>query len=129
MRNKPNSNKVRRLTTEYMDKQAYLHEQRQRRRKGLIRRLLVFSCVIIIFAVFIVTTLVNQQATIQEQKQVSEELENDLLSLQKKEEMLKEEIELLQDMEYIAEIARRDFFLTFPGETLFQIPRSSTYSD
>ena len=36
------------------------------------------------------------------------------------------DIENFNDLDYIAEIATRNIFLTKPGETLFKLPESST---
>lgn len=120
---------VRRLTSEYMEKQAVLHEHKLRRRKGLIRRLTVFGLIIVVFMVFTGITLYSQITTIQEQEVRQQSLEEELFMLEREEAHLTEEIELLHNPDYIAEIARRDFFLTKPGETLFQLPRSKTSSD
>ncbi|MDG5789992.1 septum formation initiator family protein [Evansella sp. AB-P1] len=119
---------VKRLTTEYMEKQGLLQEQKLKRRKGLRRRLSVYAIGFSVFFVLIGITLMNQQTAIQEQNVEKQLLEEELLSLQNKESDLREEIELLQDPEYIAEIARRDYYLTFPNETLFQLHQSSTSS-
>ncbi|WP_096186160.1 FtsB family cell division protein [Evansella halocellulosilytica] len=117
---------IRKLSSEYMEKQALLHEQKLRRRKGLIRRLTVFSFIMAAIIIFTGITLYNQQATMDEQKNELQQLEEELTTMERQEAALEEEIDLLHDPEYIAEIARRDFFLTKPGETLFQLPRSSS---
>ncbi|WP_416148126.1 FtsB family cell division protein [Salipaludibacillus sp. HK11] len=121
--------KIRQLTSEYMERQALLEEQRRRRRKGLIRRLSVFTFCAVIFLSFVGVTIFQQQASIQAQNTQIEQMEEEFVHLEKEEVRLKQEIEWLHDPEYIAELARRDFFLTKPGETLFQLPRSGTPSD
>lgn len=124
-----NKTKIRRLTSEFMEKQALLDEQRRRRRKGLIRRLSMYALCAIFLLSFAGVTLYQQQTTIDDQKIVSQELQDKLANMEREESRLTQEIEWLHDPEYIAEIARRDFFLTKPGETLFQLPRSKTSSD
>lgn len=121
--------KVRQLTSEYMEKQEILVEQRKRRRKGLVRRLSVFAVLMIIFFSITGFTLAQQQTSIHQQEVEREQLENELSLMEKEQSHLTEEIQWLQDPEYIAELARRDYFLTKPGETLFQLPRSSSGSD
>ncbi|MBU9710174.1 FtsB family cell division protein [Evansella tamaricis] len=120
---------VRKLSSDYMNRQVLLQEHKVRRRKGLIRRLTVFGFVFIMILTFAGVTMFNQNAILAELNGKKSDLENELLYLQEQERNLAEEIDLLQDPEYIAEIARRDFFLTKPGETLFQLPRSSQSSD
>lgn len=124
-----NKAKIRRLTSEYMEKQALLDEQRRRRRKGLLRRLSMFAMCVIVLLSFAGVTLYQQQATIDNQKVESQQLMDDLAYMEQEESRLTEEIDWLHDPEYIAELARRDFLLTKPGETLFQLPRSEANTD
>jgi cell division protein DivIC len=120
---------IRRLTSEYMDKQMLLDDQRRRRRKGLLRRLSMFAFCAILLLSFAGVTLYQQQATIDNQKIEGQQLQDELAFMEQEESRMKQEIEWLHDPEYIAELARRDFFLTKPGETLFQLPRSKTSSN
>ncbi|WP_026688683.1 FtsB family cell division protein [Alteribacter aurantiacus] len=115
-----------RLASEYAEEQERLKDQKRRRRKGLVRRMSVFGVLMFAMFIFTVFTLFSQHSTIQDQQQKQGELETNLANLEQEENELKEEIELLQDYDYIAELARRDYFLTKPGETLFQLPRSSS---
>lgn len=126
---KDNREKIRRLTSEYMEKQSMLEEQRARRRKGLVRRLSAVAIVFLLITIFAGLTFFQQQASISEQKKVNQEMEEELLKMEREEANLEQEIEWLHDPEYIAEIARRDFFLTKDGETLFQLPRSQQNAD
>ncbi|MGJ9385068.1 cell division protein [Salipaludibacillus neizhouensis] len=121
--------KVRQLTSEYMEKQELLTQQRKRRRKGLVRRLSVFAVLMIIFFSITGVTLFQQQSSIQQQEVEQEQLDKTLSLMEKEQSHLTEEIQWLQDPEYIAELARRDYFLTKPGETLFQLPRTSSDID
>ncbi|MCE7791264.1 septum formation initiator family protein [Salipaludibacillus sp. CUR1] len=121
-----NRRKVRQLSSEYMEKQALLEEQRLRRKKGLVRRLSVFAIIFSLIMGVAGVTLYQQHTAIQAQKEESRQMEEELQLMEREEESLKQEIEWLHDPEYIAELARRDFFLTKEGETLFQLPRSST---
>lgn len=120
---------IRRLNSEYMDEQSMLYEHKLRRKRGVIRRLSVYGFVMVIFMAFIGFTMHNQQQTIQDQVEKKQMLEEELSVLTDNELELKDEIALLHDPEYIAEIARRDFYLIMPGETLFQLPRTSSNSD
>ncbi|SES40847.1 FtsB family cell division protein [Salipaludibacillus aurantiacus] len=121
-----NRRKVRQLSSEYMEKQTLLEEQRLRRKKGLIRRLSVFAIIFSLIMGVAGVTLYQQHTSIQAQKEENRQMEEELQLMEREEESLKQEIEWLHDPEYIAELARRDFFLTKEGETLFQLPRSST---
>ena len=56
---------------------------------------------------------------------MSEELEQVL----EKQEMLKLQIAKLEDDEYIAKLARKEFFLSEEGEIIFTMPNSSENGD
>jgi cell division protein DivIC len=115
-----------RLASKYAKEQEQLQEQKRRRRKGLIRRMSIFGVLMAAGLIFTVYTLFTQHSTMNQQQQEQAELDQHLVELEQEEVALREEKELLQDYDYIAEIARRDYFLTKPGETLFQLPQSSS---
>ncbi|SDO59835.1 FtsB family cell division protein [Alkalicoccus daliensis] len=120
---------IRRLTTEYMERQEQQEEHRQRRLKGLKRRLSVFGAGVLLFFLIASVTLFQQHATIQESEQENQQLEQRLAEMETEGKELEAEIEALHDEEYIAELARRDFFMSKPGETLFQLPRSQVVEE
>lgn len=92
-----------------------------KRKKVIFRRLLVFFLFAAFISYFMISTLVSQASTLDEikaeQKQVTEELKG----LKKAETILKEEIVKLNDDEYIAKLARKDYFLSEKGEIIFNI--------
>ncbi|MBB5174896.1 FtsB family cell division protein [Texcoconibacillus texcoconensis] len=120
------STKVETLKSAYYEQQQRLDEQKRRRRKGLYRRLSIAGLFMITFLIFTSVTLHSQANSIEQQKEEKNVLEQELEQLKAEEQDLRQEVDNLHDYEYIAEIARRDYFLTKPGETLFQIPNSSS---
>ncbi|TMW69948.1 FtsB family cell division protein [Alteribacter natronophilus] len=115
-----------RLASKYAREQELLQEQKRRRRKGLVRRMSIFAVLMTAGLIFTVYTLFSQHSTMQQQENEQAELTQQLAELEQEELALREEKELLQDYDYIAEIARRDYFLSKPGETLFQLPQASS---
>ena len=116
------SNNVRRIKSDYVAEHEAIQEKLARRRKGIIRRLTAVTLGVFMFIGFATYTIYNQGAFIQEQQAEKNRLEEELQVLQQEEEELSDVIKNLYDPDYIAEIARRDFYLTKPGETLFQVP-------
>jgi len=92
-----------------------------RRKRGLFRRLFVLGLLAIITSSIIITTLYKQSVAIDEKLEQQNKLEEELTSLQKEEKILREEIVKLNDDEYIAKIARRDYFLSDDNEIIFNI--------
>ncbi len=99
------------------------HVERQKRKKQrLVRRLVLFS-VIVMLAIGSMTTYHFKQRALKEEKiKQYEQLELELATLKKEESNLKEEIELLNDDEYILEIARTNYFFSKKGEIIFNNP-------
>lgn len=122
-------NRIREWTEELERKRAREEEQRRKRRRGLVRRLSVFGVIMLIFTALSGYTYYEQKQTLNEQEREYEENQAELAALEEKEDELSLEIKRLQEPEYIAEIARRDYFLSNSDETLFQLPREEDNQD
>ena len=99
---------------------AYIGRQ-QRRRKRLIRRLVLFSAIVVMTIGFMTTYHVRQHTLQADKKEQYEQLEKQLDSLKSEETKLNEEINLLNDDDYILEIARTNYFFSKEGELIFKI--------
>ncbi len=55
-------------------------------------------------------------------KEEKQKADQELVALKKDETILKEEIIKLNDEEYIAKLARKDFFLSNSNEIIFNLP-------
>ncbi|WP_240377877.1 FtsB family cell division protein [Bacillus piscicola] len=121
--------KITEINQPYVMKQSKEQEKlqaiRDKRRRGLVRRLTALAAVGVMIAVVFTVILVSQWSTIEAKQAEKEELENKLEELQVEEKRLKQEVKNYNDLDYIAEIARRDYYLTKPGETLFKLPETS----
>lgn len=114
--------KVRELNSHYIEQHESKIEQQTKRNKGIVRRLSALGLFVITVAVITVLTLQSQNNILQQKLEKKGQLENELAQLQLVERDLTEEIKNLNDFEYISEIARRDYYLTKPGEIIFKVP-------
>ena len=92
--------------------------------KKNVKRLLVFglfSLAIICFVFVSVYRVINQ---IVEKYKEADELENRLAALTVEEEELNNEINKLQDKDYLARYAREKYFYSKNGELIIRIPTS-----
>lgn len=71
-------------------------------------------------------TLLDQRAILQEKEDRKEVVEQELAKLEKEQQRLEEEIVKLNDDDYIAKIARRDYFMSEEDEIIFNIPDDSS---
>jgi cell division protein DivIC len=91
------------------------------RRRGLVRRLTAFGIIISFVGYFMVSTFFSQNTAFENKVEERKQLESNLEKMEKKQGKLEEEIVKLNDDEYIAKIARRDYFLSDDNEIIFSI--------
>ncbi len=111
--------KVIELQTSYSSQHENNQQVLTNKRRGLMRRLAALSCLAVVAAFFISSTLISQSKIIEEKNVEKQKLEYELADLKKEQLYLEGEIVKLNDDEYIGKIARRDFFLSQEGEVLF----------
>ena len=93
------------------------------------RRLIAFAIVALVFLGVTVSTMLSQASALNEKQEKKEKLTTKLHSLEKEQQLLEEEIIKLNDDEYIAKIARRDYFLSNEGEVIFNLPKKEEEKD
>lgn len=113
--------KVTHLQSEYSIQQEKMQQLMKRRKKGLVRRLAVFSVLVIVFFALMASKLISQASDINEKIEEKQRLEEKLANLKEEQKELEKEIMKLNDDEYIAKLARRDYFLSDEGEIIFNL--------
>lgn len=112
---------VTRIDSDYMQQYDAYIERKQRRKQRLIRRLVLFS-LLVVLAVGSMATYHIKQRTLQAEKQEQyDRLEEQLAILKNEEKNYLEEIDLLNNEEYVLEIARTNYFFSKKGELIFKI--------
>ncbi|MBM7650292.1 cell division protein DivIC [Bacillus ectoiniformans] len=91
----------------------------------LFRRLSAFAVVAMLIMAGMVSTLVSQSARLDEKIEQKERAEAALDELKTNEVKYEEELERLKHDEYIAELARKKYFLSDQGEIIFNIPENA----
>ncbi|MCA0989555.1 FtsB family cell division protein [Guptibacillus algicola] len=117
--------KVTEVHSDYNKEQQLQDKVKERRRRGLIRRLIAFAVPALVLTILFISVFTSQAATIKEKQIQQKQAEEELVKLEQQEEYLKEEIKKLNNLDYIGELARRDYSMSKPGETIFKLPSSS----
>lgn len=100
-------------------------EKRQQAHKvRLFRRLSAFGVIFLLAAIWIGTTLYGQSQSIAEKEMQQAETLAALQEVEKEQAQLKEQIMLLNDDDYIAKLARKEYFLSDEGEIIFTVPKA-----
>ncbi|GGL64209.1 FtsB family cell division protein [Sporolactobacillus putidus] len=114
--------RVTRLQTDYVQSLEIIEKRRKKRRKGLIRRLAAFAVAFTAICVFMVSSLVSQTHSLDSAQAQKSKLEKKLSAQNAHDGQLKQRIHLLNDKNYIGEVARRDYLLSKNGEIIFSKP-------
>ncbi|WP_456272814.1 FtsB family cell division protein [Bacillus sp. AK031] len=107
---------------------AYVRQQELKkkishhRKKRLFRRLTLLFILAVTISGFLVSTLISRASVLDQKEEEKARLEVKLEHLEKQQAILEEEIIKLNDDDYIAKLARRDYFLSDEGEIIFNIP-------
>ena len=120
------TSRVREMDKAYIQQREQELELEKRKRRGLFRRLSALAIIILFLGTVGFVTIYAQAQSLEEKKQEKLALEQEIEQLIVEEKQLKQDIINYNDLDYIAEIARRDYFLTKPGETLFKLPNSQS---
>lgn len=113
---------VTRLDSQYMQQYDAHMERQKRKKQRLIRRLVLFSIIAAIAIGGMGVYHIQQRVLHAEKVEAYEQLEDELTTLQEQEKSYKQEIELLQDEEYVLDVARTDYFFSKEGELIFNLP-------
>lgn len=115
--------KVAKIQTSYVQERELADRTSVIKKKLLFRRLTVFFVFAAVLSFIMISTVIAQTSFLEEKQAEKEKLGQKLSDLKKKEEVLKEEIVKLNDDEYIAKLARRDYFLSQKSEIIFNLPK------
>ncbi|MDF2947877.1 MAG: cell division protein DivIC [Bacillales bacterium] len=119
----------RRLSSFQQNRELYQQEMEaqedynKRKRRVRRRRVLFMLFALILCSGPLVTTILEQQKDLEQKNKEKAKLEATYSNLKKEKKILIQEVEKLQDEDYIAEIARRDYFLSSKGEIIFSTPK------
>lgn len=99
--------------------------KKAKKRAALLRRLTVFSIIAVVFIVGLAQLSSMQSDILSEKEQEKLEVTGQLEEVLSKQELLNLQIAKLEDDEYIAKLARKEFFLSEEGEIIFTIPKAT----
>lgn len=93
----------------------------QRRKRHLKQRLVTFSVIVVIIFGALAIYHINQRSIQAEKEEQYNILSEQMAALEAEELELHEEINLLNDDEYILDIARTRYFMSKKGDLIFQV--------
>lgn len=117
------------IRNDYVRSKERQEKRQQAHKVRLFRRLTVFGILVLMAAIWIVVTLYGQSQMIAEKERQQEEALAALAEIEAEQGILQEQIMLLNDDEYIAKLARKEYFLSEDGELIFTLPEEGAKKD
>ncbi|HHY75107.1 MAG TPA: cell division protein DivIC [Bacillus bacterium] len=122
------SRKITTLHSNYIDEQKEQQQELKRKRRGLYRRLTVMGVIAVAACYIISSILLSQTDVLQKKVEEKIEFEKKYANLKKQEKNLRAEKVKLNDNEYVAKLARSEYFLSEEGEIIFKLPNDKESS-
>ncbi|MET3683751.1 cell division protein DivIC [Alkalibacillus flavidus] len=116
---------VEKLNSTYVREQEAYLARKKREKKLLKRRMIAFAVLFLIVVGTLSGYYMKQQAIHNEKQAEYEQLSEELKAAQQNQDRLEREVELLNDTEYLLQIARKDYFFSREGEIIFKLPEDS----
>lgn len=121
-RNNRQQNNVRTLENDYVRSSDSKAQYKKRQKILFRRRIFVFGLLATETLVLLVSTYITQNNRLEEKQKQKDEIVAKLDSVKEQQDTLKLQIAKLEDDEYIAKLARKEYFLSDDGEIIFTIP-------
>jgi cell division protein DivIC len=116
---------IAKIQTTYVHQQEIAEIASARKRKLLFRRLSLFLVFAALMSYLMITSFISQSSTLDKKVAQKKQLEQQMTQLKKQQEILKEDIVKLNDDDYLAKLARKEYFFSENGEIIFNIPEDS----
>ena len=116
---------IAKMQTTYVHQQEIAEIASARKRKLLFRRLSLFLVFAALMSYLMITSFISQSSTLDKKVAQKKQLEQQMTQLKKQQEILKEDIVKLNDDDYLAKLARKEYFFSENGEIIFNIPEEN----
>ncbi|EIP0688385.1 septum formation initiator family protein [Listeria monocytogenes] len=118
--------KVARIENRYIKDTATMKKTRSRRRIALFRRLAFMAIIFVVVGGLLTITYTKQALTLKEKKAKQVQVDKKMVAMKDEGEALNEQIKKLHNDDYIAKLARSEYYLSKDGEIIFNIPEENS---
>ena len=123
------SERVASIETEYVRSLQKKKVRKDARKIRLYRRLAVFAIAAALIIVGMTNMFINQKKALAAKELQKVEMLAQLEQVREEQEMLKGQLVKLNDDDYIAKLARKEYFLSEKSEIIFAIPENKKKTD
>jgi cell division protein DivIC len=100
------------------------HPEVDKNKKKKRRRLKLLGMMMVAFLIWAGSFWMEQKEILQTKKAELDAVKVKIQEVNEEQAELSYQIKRLHDKDYIAEVARRDYFLSKPGEMIFKVPQN-----
>ncbi|EAF5666202.1 FtsB family cell division protein [Listeria innocua] len=118
--------KVARIENRYIKDTATMKKTRNRRRIALFRRLAFMAIIFAVVGGLLTITYTKQALALKDKKEKQVQVDKKMVAMKDEQEALNDQIKKLHDDEYIAKLARSEYYLSKDGEIIFNIPEENS---
>ncbi|HBM3507148.1 TPA: FtsB family cell division protein [Listeria innocua] len=118
--------KVARIENRCIKDTATMKKTRNRRRIALFRRLAFMAIIFAVVGGLLTITYTKQVLALKDKKEKQVQVDKKMVAMKDEEEALNDQIKKLHDDEYIAKLARSEYYLSKDGEIIFNIPEENS---
>lgn len=116
-------NTVRTLQNDYVRSSTSQTAIAQKQKVFLRRRLIAFFAVATVVLGILISSIFTQNDRLAKKQQEKQDVLAELKEVEEHHERLKLQINKLKDDDYVAKLARKEYFLSDDGEIIFTIPK------
>ncbi|WP_099224491.1 FtsB family cell division protein [Listeria costaricensis] len=114
--------KIAKMQNRYVQDTQTMKKTRNRRRVALARRLMMLAVILLVVGGGITYAYTKQALVLKQKEEQKAEADKKLADMKKEETELQSSITKLQDDDYIAKLARSEYYLSKDGEIIFNTP-------
>ncbi len=118
--------KVARIENRYIKDTATMKKTRSRRRIALFRRLAFMAIIFAVVGGLLTITYTKQVLRLKEKKEKQVQVDKKMVAMKDEQDSLNEQIKKLHNDDYIAKLARSEYYLSKDGEIIFNIPEENS---
>ncbi|MWA88549.1 FtsB family cell division protein [Listeria monocytogenes] len=118
--------KVARIENRYIKDTATMKKTCSRRRIALFRRLAFMAIIFAVVGGLLTITYTKQVLTLKEKKEKQVQVDKKMVAMKDEQDSLNEQIKKLHNDDYIAKLARSEYYLSKDGEIIFNIPEENS---
>ena len=121
------SRQVTQIRSEYVASREIYEKVQRKRRKGLVRRLAAFFVLLGLVVFGMSHVLFAQSNKLDEMQAKKVHLQKQLTATKEEQQKLKQQIQRLNDDEYLGKLARDKYYMSKDGEIIFTTTKSDEH--